>query len=65
MFPNDARLRNLTYKSNVFCNIGVHYIFHGKDESGNSIPPKVVNFEKVNIGSIPIIYIQNYVFYTI
>ena len=54
MFPNDARLRNLTYKSNVFCNIGLHYIFHGKDESGNSIPPKVVNFEKVNIGSIPI-----------
>ncbi len=54
MFPNDARLRNLTYKSNIFCNIGVQYIFHDKNEDGSSIPSKVFNFEKVNIGSIPI-----------
>ena len=49
MFPNEARLKNLTYQSHVLCNIGVHYIFHNQD--GES---KVVNFEKVNIGSIPI-----------
>ena len=54
MFPNDARLRNLTYKSSIFCNIGVHFIFHGRSESGGLIPPKITNFEKVNIGSIPI-----------
>ena len=30
MFPNDARIRNLTYKSSIFCNIGVHFIFQGK-----------------------------------
>lgn len=51
MFPNDARIRNLTYKSNIFCNIGVHFTFQGKSEG---TPPKILNFEKVNIGSIPI-----------
>ena len=54
MFPNEARVRNLTYKSNIFCNIGVHFIFHGESEDGKSIPPKTLNFEKINIGSIPI-----------
>ena len=49
MYPNEARLKNLTYKSSILCNIGVHYIFHNQD--GES---KVYNFEKVNIGSIPI-----------
>ena len=33
MFPNEARLKDLTYKSNIFCNIGIHYIFHGKDST--------------------------------
>ena len=51
MFPNDARIRNLTYKSNIFCNIGVHFTFQGKSEGK---PSKTLNFEKVNIGSIPI-----------
>ena len=54
MFPNDARVRNLTYKSNIFCNIGIRYIFHGKNDEGQAIPSKTFNFEKVNIGSIPI-----------
>ena len=49
MYPNEARLKNLTYKSSILCNIGVHYIFHNRD--GES---KIINFEKVNIGSIPI-----------
>ena len=49
MYPNDARLKNLTYKSNIFCNIGIQYIFHKQD--GKVI---IKNFEKINIGSIPI-----------
>ena len=49
MYPNEARLKNLTYQSSILCNIGIHYIFHNRDEES-----KVVNFEKVNIGSIPI-----------
>ena len=51
MFPNDARIRNLTYKSNIFCIIGVHFTFQGKSEGTLR---KTLNFEKVNIGSIPI-----------
>ena len=27
MFPNEARLKDLTYKSSILCNIGIHYIF--------------------------------------
>ncbi|MBF76247.1 hypothetical protein CMK20_18965 [Candidatus Poribacteria bacterium] len=54
MFPNEARLRNLTYKTNIFCNIGIHYIFHDKGPQGEIIPSKVLNLKKVNIGSIPI-----------
>ena len=54
MLPNDARLKNLTYKSCILCNIGVHFIFHTTGEKGNVIPNKVKNFEKVNLGSIPI-----------
>ena len=54
MFPNDARIRNLTYKSSIFCNVGIQYIFHTTNDEGGSIPSKIVNFEKINIGSIPI-----------
>ena len=48
MFPNIARLKGYTYKSNIFCNIGI--IYHN-NESGSST---VINFPKINIGSIPI-----------
>ena len=48
MFPNIGRLKGYTYKSNIFCNIGVIYI---NNETGDKT---VVNFEKINIGSIPI-----------
>ena len=50
MFPNEARLKNLTYKTCVYCNIGVKYIFHGKDKK----PDVIRNFKKENIGCIPI-----------
>ena len=49
MFPNDARLKNLTYQSHIFCNIGVKYIFHEEDDR-----IVVTNFPKVDIGSIPV-----------
>ena len=48
MYPNDARLKNLTYKSNVFINVGIQYILHNQDKY------IIKNIEKVNIGSIPI-----------
>jgi len=48
MFPNIARLKGYTYKSNIFCNIGIKY----KNKETTSITIK--NFPKINIGSIPI-----------
>ena len=50
MYPNEARLKNLTYQSNILCNIGCHFIFHDDEGKDNIIK----NFEKINIGSIPI-----------
>ena len=48
MFPNIARLKGYTYKSNIFCNIGVIY------RNNETNTKKVVNFPKINIGSVPI-----------
>jgi DNA-directed RNA polymerase II subunit RPB2 len=48
MYPNIARLKGYTYKSNIFCSIGVKY----KNNETNVITIK--NFPKINIGSIPI-----------
>jgi DNA-directed RNA polymerase II subunit RPB2 len=48
MYPNEARLKKLTYKTDVLCNIGVQYILHNEDKKF------IRNFEKVNIGEIPI-----------
>ena len=48
MYPNEARLKGLTYSTDVFCNIGVHYILHDESKS------VVRNFERVDLGKIPI-----------
>ena len=48
MYPNEARLKGLTYSTDVFCNIGVHYILHDESKS------IVKNFERVDLGKIPI-----------
>lgn len=48
MYPNTARLKKYTYKSSIFCNIAAKF---KNNETGEVI---IRNFEKVNIGSIPI-----------
>ena len=48
MYPNEARLKNLTYKTCVFCNIGIRYTIAGQDKS------IIKNFQRINIGCIPI-----------
>ena len=48
MYPNDARLKSLTYSMNVFANISIRYNIHE-----NPVPIIRV-FERVNIGNIPI-----------
>ena len=48
MYPNIARLKGYTYASCIYCNIGVIF----RDNETNEITIK--NFEKVNIGLMPI-----------
>ena len=48
MFPNIARLKGYTYKSNILCNIAIKYT----NNESNVVTIK--NFPKINIGSIPI-----------
>ena len=50
MYPNVARLKGYTYGSCIFCNIGVIF----KENTASGLETKVVNFEKVNIGLMPI-----------
>tara|TARA_B100000900_G_scaffold416092_1_gene449021 strand:- start:413 stop:4141 length:3729 start_codon:yes stop_codon:yes gene_type:complete len=50
MYPNVARLKGYTYGSCIFCNIGVIF----KENTASGLEMKVVNFEKVNIGLMPI-----------
>lgn len=48
MYPNIARLKGYTYASSIFCNIAVRFI---NNETNTAV---IKNFEKVNIGTIPI-----------
>ena len=51
MYPNDARLKKLTYASSLFCNIGVLYIINNPD---GTVDKEIRNFKNINIGKIPI-----------
>jgi len=48
MYPNEARLKGLTYSTDILCNIGIKYILHDEDRF------VVKNFEKIDLGKIPI-----------
>ena len=52
MYPNEARLRNLTYASHIFVDIEIDYILRIGGEEPTIITK---NYEKINIGKIPII----------
>jgi len=53
MYPNEARLKNLTYAFNVFCDIEIEYVVkEGETEilrTFNQVP-----FKQINIGRVPI-----------
>jgi DNA-directed RNA polymerase II subunit RPB2 len=52
LYPNEARLRNLSYSSHIFCDIEIDYLIKETKDS----EPTIINktFEKVSIGKIPI-----------
>ncbi len=52
MFPNIARLKGYTYKSNILCNIGLNIQIMNQ-------MLLLLNFPKINIGSIPIMVHSN------
>jgi DNA-directed RNA polymerase II subunit RPB2 len=56
MYPNEARLRNLTYGSNIFCDIELEYKLLDSDKNEKIITK---TFEKVNLGKIPIMLQSN------
>ena len=58
MYPNEARLRNLTYSSFIFCDILIEYHIGGVGSSG---PANIITktFEKINMGRIPIMLQSN------
>ena len=50
MYPNEARIRNLSYSSHIFCDIVIDYLIN----DGDTQKKITKTFEKVNIGKIPI-----------
>ena len=52
MYPNEARLRNLTYAAHIFCDIEV--VFKIKNKTGTEEEEIKKIFEKTCIGKIPI-----------
>ena len=58
LLPNEARLKNITYKTDLICNILIKYIIY--DDDGKT--PKSnhdVQLEKIKIGTIPIMLKSN------
>ena len=53
MFPNDARLRNFTYNSNMTLDLNIEYIIW-KGEKMEQEERKIVKLPKIQFGKIPI-----------
>ena len=53
MFPNDARLRNFTYNSNITLDLNIEYVIR-KGENLEKKEVKTVKLTKIQFGKIPI-----------
>jgi len=51
LYPNEARLRKLTYSSHIFCDIYIEYIIRNEDDEEVTFSKE---FKKVQLGQIPI-----------
>ena len=56
MYPNEARLKNMTYSSSLSCNIDIDFIIR-KSDGEEKISKRL---ENINIGKIPIMLHSNY-----
>ena len=52
MYPNEARLKGLTYGAHIFCDITVQFIIRGED--GEIVDESEKTFDNVTIGRMPI-----------
>ena len=52
MYPNEARLKGLTYGAHIFCDITVQFIIRGED--GEIADESEKTFDNVTIGRMPI-----------
>lgn len=59
LYPKDARLRNLTYSSPLFCDIS-HEIINYDFAGGKEYVQKINGIKKVNLGKIPIMLQSKY-----
>jgi DNA-directed RNA polymerase II subunit RPB2 len=54
MYPNEARLKNLTYAAHILCNVYIKYLVRDPDDLEEEPREITKTFEKVVIGKIPI-----------
>jgi DNA-directed RNA polymerase II subunit RPB2 len=55
MYPNDARLRNMTYAITIHYDIEVEYIYHVKDESQKNVKiENTIVHQNIYLGRFPI-----------
>lgn len=54
LVPNEARLKNITYKSKLSCDIDIQYIVYDTDGDIDKDRSKTKTFKNIKIGSIPV-----------
>ena len=61
MYPNIARLRNMTYAITIHYDIDVEYIIHNKEQTDDSENEsvKIITLEKIFLGRFPIMLMSN------
>ena len=52
MYPNEARLKGLTYGCHIFCDVLVKYII--RDENGEVVDESRKTFDNITLGRMPI-----------
>ena len=58
MFPSEARIRNMSYCSNLYIDINIDIFIHPMEDTRERISSKII--KGINIGSIPIMVYSKY-----